>query len=114
MKDCLFCKIINKELSASIIAENEQIIVIKDIYPKAPIHYLIIPKKHITDITGFSDSDRALAGNLLLMGKQLAQSLSEPKAFRLVVNNGADAGQVIFHSHLHFLAGLKSNHNLAL
>lgn len=104
---CIFCKIIAKEIPTTVIAENEQIIVIKDINPKAPIHYLIIPKKHVADITGFNDADIALAGQMVMMAKQLAQDLPGSKAFKLVVNNGADAGQCVFHVHFHLLSGRK-------
>jgi histidine triad (HIT) family protein len=104
---CIFCKIIAKELPATVIAETDEILVIKDINPKAPIHYLIIPKKHIPDITGFDISDTNLAGQMVLMAKQLAEQLPGSKGFKLLVNNGADAGQVVFHVHFHFLAGRK-------
>ena len=108
---CIFCKIIAKEIPSTIIAQNEEIIVIKDINPKAPIHYLIIPKKHVVDITKFEASDKNLAGAMVLMAQQLAQQLPGSKAFRLVVNNGADAGQIVFHTHFHFLAGNTLTHN---
>jgi len=106
--NCVFCKIIDGKIPATIIAENEHVIAIKDINPKAPIHYLIIPKKHFADISQLDDTDKDLAGNMLLMAKQLAQELSGTKAFKLVVNNGADAGQIVFHAHVHFLAGSSS------
>ena len=104
MQSCVFCKIIDQKIPATIIAENEHVIAIKDINPKAPIHYLIIPKKHLSDITAFDESDVNLAGQMILMAKQLSQELSGSQAFKLVVNNGEDAGQVVFHSHFHFLA----------
>ena len=107
MSSCIFCKIIAKEIPSTIIAENDQIIVIKDINPKAPIHYLIIPKKHISDITGFDDSDVNLAGSMVLMAKQIAAGLPGSRAFKLLVNNGPDAGQCVFHVHFHLLAGKK-------
>ncbi len=105
--NCIFCKIIAQELPATIIAQNDQILVIQDIHPKAPIHYLIMPKKHITDINSFQETDRELAGQMVLMAQQLAKELPGSQAFKLLVNNGADAGQVIFHVHFHFLAGKK-------
>jgi len=105
MSSCIFCKIIAQELPATVIAENQDILVIKDINPKAPIHYLIIPKKHVPDITSFREHDTTLAGKTLMLAKELAQQLPGSKAFRLVVNNGADAGQCVFHAHIHFLAG---------
>lgn len=104
LKTCVFCKIIERTLPATIIAENDEVIVIKDIQPKAPIHYLIIPKIHVADLTGFIESQKDIAGSLLFMAKQLALELPEP-AFKLLINNGASAGQMIFHSHIHFLAG---------
>lgn len=104
---CIFCKIIAKQIPSTVIAETDDIIVIKDINPKAPVHYLIIPKKHIKDLTELELQDVELAGNMVLMAKQLSQELSGPQAFRLIVNNGADAGQCVFHAHVHFLAGKK-------
>ena len=104
---CIFCKIIAKQIPSTVIAENDDILVIKDIHPKAPIHYLIMPKKHVADITGFEESDANIAGQMFLMAKQLAKGLQGSKAFKLLVNNGADAGQMVFHSHIHFLSGRK-------
>lgn len=107
LNSCIFCKIITQQIPATVIAENDQIIVIKDINPKAPIHYLIIPKKHLSDITEFQPDDQNLAGAMLLMAKKLSEQLSGSKAFKLIINNGADVGQSVFHSHMHFLAGKK-------
>jgi histidine triad (HIT) family protein len=105
--NCVFCKIIDGKIPATIIAQNEHVIAIKDINPKAPIHYLIIPKKHLSDVSAFDESDVVLAGHMILMAKHLSQELSGSQAFKLMVNNGEDAGQVVFHSHFHFLAGKK-------
>ena len=107
VSSCIFCKIIAKQIPSTIITENDQVIVIKDIYPKAPIHYLIIPKKHIVDIAAFEAGDADLAASMLMMAKELTIMLDGSKAFKLLVNNGADAGQMVFHSHMHFLAGKK-------
>lgn len=103
--DCIFCKIIAKQIPSTIIDETDDLIVIKDINPKATIHYLIIPKKHIRDFRDFEQRDSELAGNMLMMAKKLSKDLSDCKAFRLVINNGAEAGQCVFHAHMHFLAG---------
>ena len=102
---CVFCKIIAGQLSAEKIAETDDILVIKDIRPKAPIHYLILSKKHIENVKDIEHNDVILAGNILLMAKQLSLSLSGSQSFRLVSNNGKDSGQIVFHLHFHFLSG---------
>ncbi|MFZ5954018.1 MAG: HIT domain-containing protein [Candidatus Dependentiae bacterium] len=107
---CIFCKIIQKSLPSQIVAETDDILVIKDIAPKAPIHYLLLPKKHLKDLRELTPDDSKLAGNLLLMAALLAEK--ENTGFRLVVNNGEDAGQIVFHAHVHFLAGKKMKHDL--
>jgi histidine triad (HIT) family protein len=103
--ECIFCKIIAKQVPSTIIDETDDLLVIKDIYPKASIHYLIIPKKHISNVRDFSKDDRAMAGDMILMAQKLSQEIPDPKAFRLIMNNGPEAGQCVFHAHMHFLAG---------
>lgn len=102
---CVFCRIIAKELPTELVAENDSVIVIKDRAPKAPIHYLIIPKRHITDLHAIHPSDKELMGELLLMANQVAREKCDMSAFNLVVNNGHAAGQRVFHLHIHFLVG---------
>jgi histidine triad (HIT) family protein len=105
MQSCIFCRIIKKEIPTQFIDENEHCIVIKDIAPRAPIHYLIIPKKHITNLHAVDTADTELLGQILLMAQQVAQTLPEPKAFQLVFNNGEQAGQSVFHLHAHLISG---------
>ncbi len=105
--DCIFCKIIAKEIPSNIITQNDDVVVIQDISPKAPVHYLIIPKKHISDVVSLQEADALLAGKMFLMAKELGSKLSGSKAFRLLVNNGSDVGQSVFHLHCHFLSGKK-------
>ncbi len=107
VQNCVFCKILAGQLPAKVIAQTDDIIVIDNIAPKSPIHYLIIPKKHISDITALTQEDVTLAGDMVLMAKKLAADLSGSQAFRLIVNNGSDVGQSVFHLHFHFLAGQK-------
>ena len=103
--DCIFCKIIARELPASIVAENDSVIVIKDIHPKAPTHLLILPKKHLSDLREAKAVDVALLANILFMSQELSKKLDAPGAFRLLFNNGPEVGQKVFHMHAHFLAG---------
>lgn len=105
--NCVFCKILAGQLPAKVIKQTDNLIVIDNIAPKAAIHYLIIPKKHVSDITSLSQDDVSLAGEMVLMAKSLAADLSGSQAFRLIVNNGSDVGQSVFHLHFHFLAGQK-------
>ncbi len=102
---CVFCKIINKDVSSSIIKETDTVLVVKDLYPKAPVHYLIIPKKHRENLLDFVDEDASLAWDIFKMARDLGNELEGAKAFNLISNNGAAAGQSVFHAHWHFLAG---------
>jgi diadenosine tetraphosphate (Ap4A) HIT family hydrolase len=104
--DCIFCKIINKQISSQIVAENNELLVIKDAAPKASTHYLIMPKTHVPDLMGLDQKSFHIGALVVQMAQELAQKLpGQPSAFRLISNNGAGAGQSVFHLHFHFLAG---------
>ena len=106
-KDCIFCQIIQGKIPSDIILETDFSIVIKDINPKAPIHYLIIPKKHIIDLRQLQPEDKELAADLLFVAQKLSKKMPASGDFKLVANNGAGVGQCVFHSHIHFLSGKK-------
>ena len=105
----LFEKIINKEIPAEILYEDDISIVIKDISPQAPTHLLIIPKKVIPKLSDATDEDQDILGHLMLLAGRIADQLGLDETFRLVVNNGAKAGQSVFHLHLHLLSGRTLN-----
>ena len=105
----LFEKIINKEIPAEILYEDDISIVIKDISPQAPTHLLIIPKKVIPKLSDATDEDQDILGHLMLLAGKIAHQLGLDETFRLVVNNGAKAGQSVFHLHLHLLSGRPLN-----
>ena len=106
--DCIFCKIILGEIPSSIIEQNDFVFVIKDISPKAPVHYLIIPKKHISDLRELQECDKDIAAEMLFMSKRLSERLPLPGDYKLIMNNGSTVGQCVFHAHMHFLSGKKS------
>jgi histidine triad (HIT) family protein len=101
----LFSKIIAREIPADIVYEDERCLAFRDINPQAPTHVLLIPKQEIARLADASTADQDLLGHLLLAAGRVARQLGVGDAFRLVVNNGADAGQTVFHLHLHILAG---------
>ena len=109
MQITLFEKIINKEIPADILYEDDLSIVIKDINPQAPTHLLIIPKKVIPKLSDAIEEDKQLLGHLMLIAGKMAEKLDLDDTFRLVVNNGAKAGQSVFHLHLHLLSGRSLN-----
>ncbi|MGE0009952.1 MAG: HIT domain-containing protein [Candidatus Babeliales bacterium] len=102
---CIFCKIIAKEVPCTPVYETDDILVIKDLYPKAPIHYLIIPKKHAKDIQDLAHDDMHLGASMIKVAKELSAQLPGTGDFKLVVNSGEGSGQSIFHLHMHFVAG---------
>ena len=109
MSETIFQKIIDKELPADIVYEDERGLAFKDINPVAPIHILIIPKKRIEKISDSNTEDKELLGHLFLVAGNIARDLGIEDAFRLVVNNGAGAQQTVFHLHVHLIAGREFN-----
>jgi histidine triad (HIT) family protein len=106
MDDCVFCKIIKGEVPADFIYQDEEVVAFKDIKPKAPVHLLIIPKRHIERLDDAQVTDRPLLGKLLLVAKQIAQEQGVDRSgYRLVINNGESAGQMVPHLHIHLLGG---------
>ncbi len=101
----IFAQIIDGSLPAEKHYEDEYCIVIADKFPQAPIHMLVIPKKPLPKLTDATKEDQILLGHLMLIAKKTAQELGIDDAFRLVINNGANAGQTIFHLHVHILGG---------
>ena len=105
MDESIFIKILNKEIPGDIVYEDNECFAIKDINPQAPVHLLIIPKKLIAKVSDANDEDRELLGSLLLASKKIARKFNLDDNYRLVINNGAKAGQTVFHIHIHLLGG---------
>ena len=103
MSDCVFCKIVAGEIPSKKVFENDRLLAFEDINPKAPTHILLIPKKHVENLTD-GQADPALLGEIVAQSASLARQL-DVGDFRLVANNGKGAGQLVFHLHLHLLAG---------
>lgn len=101
----IFGKVISREIPAQIVYEDEQCLAFRDINPQAPTHVLIIPKKEIPRLIDATEEDGALLGHMMIAAGKVARELGVGDAFRLVVNNGADAGQSVFHLHMHILGG---------
>ncbi len=104
--DCIFCKIAQKEIPSKIVYEDDQVVAFEDINPQAPVHILIIPRKHIHNNLAISEEDASLIGHLFLIANKIAseKGIAE-RGFRTVMNCNAEAGQTVFHVHLHLLGG---------
>ena len=104
--DCIFCKILNRELDADIVYEDDQVVAFKDINPVAPVHILIVPRKHIPTLLDLEKEDAEMMGHLHLVANEIARAFKlDKKGYRIVINCGPDAGQIVFHLHLHLLGG---------
>ena len=102
--DCLFCRIVQREIPSRAVAEDDRIYAFEDISPKAPTHVLVVPKKHITTLAETSAEDAALVGEVAMKAAAIARERGL-EHYRLVVNNGSGAGQSVFHLHFHLLGG---------
>ncbi len=106
MEDCLFCKIAEGKIPSNKVYADEQVYAFRDIHPQAPVHVLIVPRKHYTSLNDAAQLDQPLLGHLLLAAKKVAQLEGVGKSgYRTVVNTGPDGGQVVQHLHLHVLGG---------
>ena len=106
MSDCLFCRIVARQTPADITYEDDAVVAFRDIYPKAPVHQLIVPKRHIDSLLGVSEEDAVVLGRCVLAARRLAEATGyAEKGFRLGVNTGPEGGQVVYHVHFHFTAG---------
>ncbi len=106
MKDCIFCKIINKEIPSEKVYEDENILAFEDINPKAPVHILLIPKLHFASLNEIPEEQKGLIGDLLFAAKKIAAKKKiDKKGYRIVLNTGKESGQEVSHVHFHLLGG---------
>lgn len=106
MSTCIFCKIINREIPSTVVYEDDKVIAFKDINPIAPVHILVIPKKHIETLNHVEEEDKELLGHILVVTKKIAeeQGIAE-SGYRVINNCGNHGGQVVFHLHFHLIGG---------
>lgn len=106
MSDCLFCKIVDKKIPAKVVHEDDQTLAFDDIHPQAPVHTLVIPKRHVATVQDCGAQDQSLLGQLMLTCAKVAKlkGLAE-SGYRVAMNTGADGGQTVFHLHLHVMGG---------
>lgn len=103
---CIFCRIVNKEIPAKVVYEDDRVLAFHDINPQAPYHILVIPKKHLSTLLEISEEDKDLIGHIYMTINKIAQDLGfAERGFRVVVNCKEEAGQTVFHIHFHVLAG---------
>lgn len=111
--DCIFCKIAAGEIPSTRVFEDEQVLAFRDIHPSAPVHILIVPKKHIASLNELESGDEHLAGRLLAAAREIAEQEGiADSGYRSIINTGPDGGQDVFHLHLHLLGGQRMRHPL--
>lgn len=104
--NCIFCQIVSGELPSTRVYEDDRVVVFKDIAPKAPVHLLVVPRAHIRNLEEAGDAQDALLGHMIVVGAKVAAEAGiAASGYRVALNNGLDAGQVVFHVHLHVLGG---------
>lgn len=111
MDECIFCKIVKGEMNATFVYKDEQVTAFRDIHPVAPTHILVVPNKHIASTNAVAEQDEQLLGHILTVVKPIAdQEGITDTGYRLIVNTGPDANQVVFHLHLHIIGGQRMRH----
>ncbi|XP_020777088.1 histidine triad nucleotide-binding protein 1 [Boleophthalmus pectinirostris] len=103
--DTIFGKIIRKEIPATFLYEDDQCVAFNDVAPQAPVHILVVPKKPIVQLSKAEESDSALLGHLMIVAKKCAEQAGLSKGYRIVINDGSDGGQSVYHIHIHILGG---------
>lgn len=108
MSDCIFCKIVNKEIPATIVYEDDKVVAFNDINPAAPVHVLVVPRQHIESVSKIDEKSAHILPDIFLGVNKVAEKLGiKEDGFRVIVNNGKDGGQVVYHLHFHLLGGKK-------
>ena len=108
MSDCLFCKIAAKEIPATVVYKDDDVVAFEDVSPQAPVHIVVIPKKHMASTNDIAENGDRIAGKLLRVASEIAKDKKiSDSGYRLIVNCGKDAGQVVPHVHIHLLGGRK-------
>lgn len=106
MKDCLFCKMASGEIKPDMVLETKELIAFRDINPQAPLHVLVVPRKHITTLNDTIEPDAILVGKMTLAAQEIARNAGvDGSGYRLVMNCNADGGQSVYHIHMHVLGG---------
>ena len=105
-QDCVFCRIVARDMPAEVVYEDDHVVAFKDIYPKAPVHYLVVPRRHIDSLATLAAEDAEVVGRCVLLAKKLGEDTGYAgRGYRLTCNCGPEGGQVVYHLHFHFLAG---------
>ncbi|HUK55449.1 MAG TPA: histidine triad nucleotide-binding protein [Nitrospiria bacterium] len=106
MTQCLFCRIVKKEIPGRIVYEDEAVVAFEDINPQAPVHILVVPRKHVDSLMNLTQGDKELMGSLFMVANELAKTHDlNPSGFRAVINTGPGGGQTVYHLHVHLMGG---------